>query len=137
MPLSPGPVLVVDDDAAVRHSLKFVLELEGLDVRLYEGGADLLAAGDLPVNGCLVVDYRMPAMDGVELMDRLRGRRVSLPAILITSKATRDLCERAARSGYRQVLEKPLEDGRLVDSIRCALDVPVPEAASEALREIP
>ena len=134
---SPGPVLVVDDDAAVRHSLKFVLELEGLDVRLYEGGEDLLAAGDLPANGCLVVDYRMPAMDGVELMDRLRGRRVSLPAILITSKATRDLCERAARSGYRQVLEKPLEDSRLVDSIRCALDVPVPEAASEALREIP
>jgi len=134
---SPGPVLVVDDDAAVRHSLKFVLELEGLDVRLYEGGEDLLAAGDLPANGCLVVDYRMPAMDGVELMDRLRRRRVSLPAILITSKATRDLCERAARSGYRQVLEKPLEDSRLVDSIRCALDVPVPEAASEALREIP
>ena len=134
---SPGPVLVVDDDAAGRHSLKFVLELEGLDVRLYEGGEDLLAAGDLPANGCLVVDYRMPAMDGVELMDRLRRRRVSLPAILITSKATRDLCERAARSGYRQVLEKPLEDSRLVDSIRCALDVPVPEAASEALREIP
>jgi two-component system response regulator FixJ len=134
---SPGLVLVVDDDAAVRHSLKFVLELEGLDVRLYEGGEDLLAAGDLPANGCLVVDYRMPAMDGVELMDRLRRRRVSLPAILITSKATRDLCERAARSGYRQVLEKPLEDSRLVDSIRCALDVPVPEAASEALREIP
>ncbi len=137
MPTSPGPVLVVDDEAAVRHSLKFVLELEGLDVRLYEGGADLLAAGDLPVNGCLVVDYCMPTMDGVELMDRLRGRRVDLPAILITSKATRDLCERAARSGYRQVLEKPLEDSRLVDSIRCALDVPLPEAVSEALREIP
>ena len=137
MPPSPGPVLVVDDDAAVRHSLKFVLELEGLNVRLYEGGEDLLAAGDLPAHGCLGVDYCMPVMDGVELMDWLRRRRVDLPAILITSKATRDLCERAARSGYRQVLEKPLEDGRLVDSIRCALDVPLPEAVSEALREIP
>ena len=132
MPLSPGPVLVVDDDAAVRHSLKFVLELEGLNVRLYKGGEDLLADRDLPANGCLVVDYYMPAMDGVELMDRLRGRRVDLPAILITSKATRDLRERAARSGYRQVLEKPLEDGRLVDSIRCALDVPLQEAVPGA-----
>ena len=132
MPLSPGPVLVVDDDAAVRHSLKFVLELEGLNVRLYEGGEALLADADLPATGCLVVDYRMPAMDGVELMDRLRGRRVDLPAILITSKATRDLRERAARSGYRQVLEKPLEDGRLVDSIRCALDVPLQEAVPGA-----
>ena len=137
MPPGPGPVLVVDDDAAVRHSLKFALELEGLSVRLYEGGEALLADADLPATGCLVVDYRMPAMDGVELMDRLRRRRVDLPAILITAKATRDLRERAARSGYRQVLEKPLEDSRLVDSIRCALDVPVPEAASEALREIP
>ena len=132
MPPSPGPVLVVDDDAAVRHSLKFVLELEGLDVRLYEGGADLLAAGDLPANGCLVVDYCMPAMNGVELMDRLRGRRVSLPAILITAKASRDLRERAARSGFRQVLEKPLEDGLLVDSIRCALDLSLGEAVSGA-----
>ena len=122
MPTSPGPVLVVDDDAAVRHSLKFVLELEGLSVRLYEGGAALLADADLPATGCLVVDYRMPAMDVVELMDRLRRRRVDLPAILITAKATRDLRERAARSGYRQVLEKPLEDGRLVDGIRCALE---------------
>lgn len=132
MPLSPGPVLVVDDDAAVRHSLKFVLELEGLNVRLYKGGEDLLADRDLPAHGCLVVDYYMPAMDGVELMDRLRGRRVDLPAILITSKATRDLRERAARSGYRQVLEKPLEDGRLVDSIRCALDVPLQDAVPGA-----
>jgi len=132
MPPSPGPVLVVDDDAAVRHSLKFALELEGLNVRLYEGGEDLLADADLPESGCLVVDYCMPAMNGVELMDRLRGRRVSLPAILITAKASRDLRERAARSGFRQVLEKPLEDGLLVDSIRCALDVSPAEAVTGA-----
>jgi two-component system, LuxR family, response regulator FixJ len=124
MPLNPGPVLVVDDDAAVRNSLKFALELEGLNVRLYEGGEDLLGDADLPSSGCLVVDYYMPMMNGVELIDRLRGRHVDLPAILITAKATRDLRERAARSGFRQVLEKPLEDSRLVDSIRCALDAP-------------
>ena len=130
MPPSPGPVLVVDDDAAVRHSLKFALELEGLNVRLYEGGQDLLADADLPASGCLVVDYYMPMMNGVELIDRLRGRHVDLPAILITAKATRDLRERAARSGFRQVLEKPLEDSRLVDSIRCALDGPHPGSSS-------
>ncbi|WP_230530024.1 response regulator transcription factor [Microvirga roseola] len=121
MPTTPGPVLVVDDDAAVRNSLKFALELEGLNVRLYEGGAELLADADLPISGCLVVDYYMPAMDGVELIDRLRRRHVDLPAILITAKATQDLRERAARSGFRLVLEKPLEDGMLVDSIRSAL----------------
>src|SRR5215212_12167701 len=117
----PGPVIVVDDDAAVRHSLKFVLELEGLDVRLYEGSEDVLADRNLPLDGCLVVDFAMPGLNGVELVDRLRGRHVELPAILITAKASTDIRERAARAGFRQVLEKPLEDGSLVDSIRGAL----------------
>lgn len=119
-----GPVLVVDDDAAVRHSLKFALELEGLNVRLYKGGAELLAEDHLPEKGCLVVDYYMPLMDGVELIKRLRRRQVSLPAILITAKATRDLKEHAVRSGFHLVLEKPLEDSTLVDSIRHALNSP-------------
>jgi FixJ family two-component response regulator len=124
MSAPPGPVIVVDDDAAVRHSLKFALELEGLDVRAYEGGEALLADGDLPAHGCLVVDYYMPAMTGVELVRRLRSRAVGLPAILITGKATDDLRDRAAEAGFRQVLEKPLEDSALVEGIRSALAVP-------------
>ena len=118
MTTNPGPVIVIDDDAAVRDSLKFALELEGLNVLLYGGGEEVLADLDLPAQGCLVVDYYMPAMDGVELIDQLRGRQVNLPAILITAKSTQDLRERAARSGVRQVLEKPLEDSMLMDSIR-------------------
>ncbi|MBM6583407.1 response regulator [Microvirga sp. BT689] len=57
-----GPVIVVDDDAAVRQSLKFALEQEGFEVRLYEDGAQLLADGALPLTGCLVVDLTMPGM---------------------------------------------------------------------------
>ncbi|MET0528923.1 MAG: response regulator [Microvirga sp.] len=124
MSMTPGPVIVVDDDAAVRQSLKFVLELEGLNVRLYEGADELLAESELPDNGCLVVDYYMPRMNGVELIDRLRRRLVKLPAILITARVTDDMRRRAARSGFRQVIEKPLEDGTLVDSIRGALTSP-------------
>jgi two-component system response regulator FixJ len=121
MPTSSGPVIVVDDDAAVRNSLKFALELEGLQVRLYEGGDELLSDVDLPLRGCLVVDYHMPAMDGVELVGRLRRRQVALPAILITAKATDDMRQRAAVAGIRDVLEKPLDDSSLLDSIRGAL----------------
>lgn len=117
MPVTSGPVIVVDDDAAVRQSLKFALEMEGLDVRLYESGDQLLADADLPATGCLVVDYYMPEMNGVELMERLRRRAVKLPAILITARATKDMYRRAVHSGFRQVLEKPLEDSTLVDSI--------------------
>jgi FixJ family two-component response regulator len=125
MSMTPGLVIVVDDDDAVRQSLKFALEMEGLNVRLYESGDALLADSNLPLSGCLVIDYYMPAMDGVELIDRLRGRSVRLPAILITARATKDLRRRAARSGFREVLEKPLEDGALIDCIHGALAVPL------------
>ncbi len=116
-----GPVLVVDDDEAVRDSLKFVLELEGLDVRLYEGGARLLGEAKLPEAGCLVVDHHMPGMDGVELVGQLRGRKVGLPVILITGRCTKALRARAAQAGIRQVVEKPFEDCALLDGIRDAL----------------
>src|SRR3989338_7582982 len=116
-----GTVLVVDDDAAVRSALKLLLEVEGLDVRLYDGAPALLADACLPVRGCLVIDYRMPIMDGLQLTDQLRARKVSLPVILITGRVSDDLRRRAARSGVRQVLEKPLSDGALVEGIRSVL----------------
>ncbi|MEE1656560.1 response regulator [Microvirga sp. CF3062] len=116
-----GPVIVVDDDAAVRNSLKFALELEGLSVRLFKDGAELLAATDLPQNGCFVIDYNMPGMTGIELVDKLRQRHIENPAILIASQVSDDLHGRAARSGFRSVLEKPLHDSDLLDSIHAAL----------------
>ena len=116
-----GPVIVVDDDEAVRDSLKFALELEGLDVRVYEGGAYLLGEATLPAAGCLVVDHHMPGMDGVELVGHLRGRKVELPVILITGRCTNALRARAADAGIRQVVEKPFEDCTLLDGIRDAL----------------
>ncbi|WP_262265981.1 response regulator [Microvirga yunnanensis] len=125
MPTAPGPVLVVEDDTAVRQSLKFALELEGLSVRLYEDGGRLLADRDMPSQGCLVIDYHMPGFDGIELMRRLRRRDVALPAILITSKATPWLRELARQAGFRQILEKPLEDESLLNGIRSALATPV------------
>jgi FixJ family two-component response regulator len=114
---APQTVLVVDDDAAVRSALQFVLELEGFRVLLYDGAAALLA-DVLPSCGCLVIDYRMPGMDGLELVERLRARQVALPAIVISGRVDGDLRRRARRLGVAWVLEKPLSDAALVDSIR-------------------
>jgi two-component system, LuxR family, response regulator FixJ len=120
----PGPVIVVDDDDAVRNSLKFALELEGLSVHLFKDGTELLGATDLAQGGCFVIDYNMPGMTGIELVEKLRQRRIDRPAILITSRVSDDLCDRAARSGFRVILEKPLHDSELLDSIHAALAQP-------------
>lgn len=114
-------VLVVDDDAAVRASLKFSLELEGFRVRLYDRAKSLLAEAKLPERGCLVIDYRMADIDGIELMERLRSRRVTLPAILISARVTKQLQMLARKSGFVAVLEKPLSGALLSDSIHTAL----------------
>ncbi|MBI2741655.1 MAG: response regulator [Rhodospirillales bacterium] len=117
-------VLVVDDDAAVRAALKFALEVEGFRVRLYDGPEALLADPDLPKRACLVIDYRMPGIDGIELVQRLRERHVKLPALLISGRVNMQLRGLAQRSGVVGVLEKPLSDATLVDSIRSALGPP-------------
>ena len=113
-------VLVVDDDAAVRAALKFALEVEGFRVRVYDSAAALLADDSLPARACLVIDYRMPDIDGLELVDRLQARQVALPAILISGRVNTQLRYRAQRLGVTRVLEKPLSDAALVESIRLA-----------------
>ena len=118
---SAGIVLIVDDDTAVRSALKFALELEGYQVRTY-GDPQALLADTLPERACLVVDYRMPGLDGLSMVSRLRQRHVNLPVILIVSEALNPrLRVRAGRMGVQDVLEKPLSDGMLLDSIRHAL----------------
>jgi len=121
MSINSDVVLVVDDDAAVLGALKFSLEAEGLKVRDYRGAVPLLADLNMPPFGCLVVDYRMPIMDGLELIEVLRGRGITAPAIMITGRTNKELAAQAAKLGVRLVLEKPLADGALIAAIRTAL----------------
>lgn len=117
----PPIVCVVEDDAAVRNALKFSLEVEGLEVRVYGGAQCLLDDPGLPSCRCLVVDYRMPAIDGLELVGVLRMRGIGAPIIMITGRATRDLRVRAGKLGIHRVIEKPLPDGDLLSAIRGAI----------------
>jgi two-component system response regulator FixJ len=114
-------ILVVDDDLAVRESLKFALELEGLEVHACGGGADLFAHPRLTEAACLVVDYQMPIMDGFEVIVELRTRRCFSPVVLITGHTSSALRRRAAAAGVRHVVEKPLLDSALIESIRDVL----------------
>jgi FixJ family two-component response regulator len=110
-------VVVVDDDVAVRNSLKFSLEVEGFVVRAYPGGTELLKDAELQRAGCLVIDQNMSGMNGLEVVARLRARDVAVPAILITSYPTAVLRERAAAAGVA-IVEKPFLGTVLVDRIR-------------------
>jgi two-component system, LuxR family, response regulator FixJ len=113
-----GPlVVVVDDDIAVRNSLKFSLEVEGFAVRAYSSGLDLLNDAEFASGSCLVVDQNMPGMSGLDLIGRLRTREVVAPAILITSYPSAVLRERAAKAGVA-IVEKPFLETVLLDRIR-------------------
>ena len=114
-------MLVVDDDSAVGNSLKFVLEVEGFQVRVFSSAEELLNEDSLPDASCLVVDYYMPGMNGLELVAHLRDRNVLIPAILITPAPSDNLRNRAAAAGV-PIVEKPLLGSRLLDSIRMAFD---------------
>lgn len=113
-------ILLVEDDPAVVNALTFSLELEGFDVCAYADGETLLAATPLPPRACLVLDYNLPGIDGLDLLGRLRAADVTLPAILITTNPRKALRAQAAEAGV-QIIEKPLLTDALRDSVRSAL----------------
>ncbi len=121
MPGTSDVVCIVEDDAAVRSALKFALEAEGLSVRIYDGPVSFLEEQSLPSFACLVVDYRMPVMDGLELTAALRERGMTGSVIMITGRTNKDLRARAAKLGIHHLLEKPLSDSALIDAIRNAI----------------
>jgi two-component system response regulator FixJ len=113
-------VIIVSDDLAVRNSLKFWLEIEGLTVRGYVSGADLLDAGDLARCDCYVVDQKTSAVSGLDLIAQLRDRHFTAPAILIASHPSRSLREQAEKADI-PIVEKPLLGNGLLDKIRDAV----------------
>ncbi len=116
-----GPVHIVDDDEAVRDSLRFALEQEGLAVRTY-ADAHALLAEDLPLAGCVVTDFRMPEIDGLQLQARLAERGVRLPVIVMTAHGDVPVAVRALKAGAVDFLEKPFLDGQLAAAVKQALD---------------
>jgi FixJ family two-component response regulator len=114
--LHVGVVGVVDDDPAVRNSLKFSLEIDGFAVGAFANADELLHESDLNRFRCLVIDQHMPGMTGLDLVARLRGRKVSVPVVLITSNPPKALLVRAERAGV-PIIEKPLLGNALLDKI--------------------
>jgi len=122
MPSPPKPtVYVVDDDAGVLGSLRFLLETDGFAVKTFRNGASLLNAVDAAGADCFVIDYKMPDMNGIDLVGRLRNRKIAAPVILITGYPDENISARAEAAGVRDVLLKPLLEESLVTRIRGAI----------------
>ena len=115
-------MFVVDDDDAVRASLRALLETAGYRTRLFGSGIALLDAPDIGLGACVVLDVKMPGMDGLEVQRRLNGRGVRLPVVILTDHGDIAMAVRAMRVGASDFLEKPVSRDRLLESIARAID---------------
>lgn len=119
--LAHKPICIIDDDEAVTHSLRLLLESSGFEVQSYSSGAEFLADDRRRTVGCLVIDLHMPGLDGLEVVGRLRQEGVWLPTILVSGRLDARATERAASLGVTDIVEKPFAAKRMVDLIRANL----------------
>jgi two-component system response regulator FixJ len=125
-------IFVVDDDEAVRDSLRILLESAGYDCELYPSAKTFLDARGGQKSGCLLADIRMPDMDGLELQEELLRRKTGLPVIIMTGHGDVPLAVRAMRAGAADFLEKPFNRAQLVTSLeRAFAKRSVPSATNE------
>jgi FixJ family two-component response regulator len=115
-------IYVVDDDSDVLKSLRFLLETEGFDVRTFRSATALLGSSTLHGADCLIVDYKMAGIDGLELAQRLRDLAVNTPIVLITGYPDENILVKAGSAGVRQVLLKPNLEDNVVECVRDAIN---------------
>ena len=132
-------VHVVDDDAGVRRSLERLLDAAGFRVICYESAQEFLDAAQGGAGGCVLLDLRMPGMDGLELQARLFKSGISLPVIVMTGQGDVQSAVRAMKAGAVDFIEKPYDDETLLQAIETALATAAPpdrdrEAAKAAKR---
>jgi two-component system response regulator FixJ len=115
------PICIVDDDEAVADSLQTLLEAFGFNVRSYGSGSEFLADDRHREAGCVLIDQHMPGTSGLDVVDNLRNRGLQLPTILISGRLDASTRQRARRLGVRELLDKPVAAGRLIQAIRTTL----------------
>jgi two-component system response regulator FixJ len=115
-------VHLVDDDEAIRRSVGFMLKTSGFHVRTYESGDDLLKSASNLEAGCILLDIRMPGMDGLELQAALRDKGIGLPVIIMTGHGDVTLAVQAMKAGAVDFIEKPFEKAVLLSAIDHGLE---------------
>jgi|SRR6516164_34500 len=125
-------VYVIDDDAAMRDSLNFLLDAANFEVALFESATNFLEMLPRLDFGCVVSDVRMPGIDGIELLKRMKSLDSRFPIVIITGHGDVPLAVEAMKLGAVDFLEKPFEDDRLIGMIEAAIRQREPAAKDEA-----
>ena len=130
-------VFVVDDEAPIRDSLRWLIESVDLAVDTYASGTEFLDAYDQSRTGCLILDIRMPGMSGLDVQQQLQAQSIDLPVIFLTGHGDVHLAVRAMKAGAFDFVEKPYNDQTLLDLVQRAINRHIHErkAVSE-FREI-
>lgn len=115
-------IFVIDDDAAVRESLSWLLESVNLHVERYDSAETFLESYSIHKIGCLLLDIRMPGMSGLQLQEKLNKYKYTLPIIIITGHGDVPLAVRAMKNGALEFIQKPFNDQDLLDIIHIALE---------------
>jgi two-component system response regulator FixJ len=121
MRTQPSSVFVVDDDSAVRGSLRLLLKSAGLKVSTYDSAQAFLDTYNDELTGCLLLDMRMPGMSGPTLQQQLNLRGSALPIIFITGHGDADMAVDAIQHGAFDFIQKPFHDQDLLDRVQQAL----------------
>lgn len=114
-------VFVIDDDESICRSLRRLIKSVGFHVRTYISGYEFLNQGCQNMPGCILLDVRMPTIDGLELQKRLNESGCKMPIIFMSAHQDSGTCEKALRAGAIAFLQKPFEDQLLIETIRSAL----------------
>ncbi|MFI5397089.1 MAG: response regulator transcription factor [Candidatus Binatia bacterium] len=122
---SNATVFVVDDDPAMRESLRWLIESVGLNVETFPTAQEFLESYDPSTPGCLVLDIRMPGMSGLDLQSELAARKIPVPILIITGHAEVPVAVRALKAGALDFIQKPFSDQLLLDRIRRAIEADV------------
>ncbi len=129
-------IRIVDDDASVRDALQYMLEQEGFNVVAYAGAEEYLV-NDMPSRpGVVVLDIRMPGMSGMRLQDEMIARNIVTPIIFLTGHGDVDMAVRALRKGAYHFLQKPVDTGELIQSLRECLEKTRNGLSSEEVRAL-
>ena len=115
-------IFIVDDDGAVRDSLRLLLECEGFEARAFASGQEFLDGAQPGPTDCLILDVQMPGMNGLDLLEAMRRAGSLLTVIVITARLEIATKMRALAAGARAVFEKPCPIAQLIELIRSAAD---------------